>query len=65
MKKFKTRWPSMFLGWFPEVDNLLFKHFKVVSIKIVVEYKETSVENRYEAFEYKRDSKREAIDDQT
>lgn len=45
---------SKFLGWFPEIDKTLFHHFRIVNIKIKVEYKCTSPENRFETFEYTR-----------
>ncbi len=45
---------SKFLVWFPEIDNRLFHHFRIVNIKIKVEYKCTNPENRFETFEYTR-----------
>lgn len=57
--RFKTFWPAMFHSFFPEIDMNLFRHFTVLSIKIVVAEKDGSGSRE---FKYERDPIKEAID---
>ncbi len=44
----RTERPKMFIGWFPEININLFKHFKVISIRIVVENRDNGEPMRFE-----------------
>jgi hypothetical protein len=55
----KTYWPAVFHGFFPEIDMNLFRHFTVLSIRIVVANKDGEGST---IFDYERDPKKEAID---
>lgn len=53
MKIYKTKDELTFLQWFPEIRDMIFKHFRILSITVVVENLEFP--GAATKFEYKKE----------